>query len=280
MFLFDGALYIAASLGFLVYGGLYFSLSLSLVSSFFHSFSLCHSFLLSFFPSPSSYPSLFLLSSFLSFFHPPFLILFHFLSLSLILLTLSFFPFDVFSFCPPPPTSSPFSFSHFFTLHPPSPSHSLRFYLKFSQDGRKPLLQKMRMNVLPRVKLLTLLCGVIFTARAVITFVADLGKHTAGFSSCFFPFSVPFDSFLISFVHTSLPFPASISPSLLLSSPPPSLITGMYWWIDITYYSTLEVLPLVLMMLIFRHNPTKAINAPLNSLLVAPNKNYYSSVIG
>jgi hypothetical protein len=74
------------------------------------------------------------------------------------------------------------SFQNIWTLNTPAadtfwPS---RFYYKFSRE-RKPLLAKMRMSVLPKVKYLTLMLSVCFLIRGGMTFSNGITNWTNGF---------------------------------------------------------------------------------------------------
>eukprot|EP01125_Pyxidicula_operculata_P015390 TRINITY_DN5216_c0_g1_i2.p1 TRINITY_DN5216_c0_g1~~TRINITY_DN5216_c0_g1_i2.p1 ORF type:complete len:182 (+),score=5.67 TRINITY_DN5216_c0_g1_i2:150-695(+) len=83
-----------------------------------------------------------------------------------------------------------------------------RFYYRFAVGKHRPLLGKTRQDILPRVKTLTLLCGLCFTIRGTLTLWDTLAD-----------------------------WPAAV-----------------FWWVDIVYYTTLEILPLVSMLFIFRPN--------------------------
>lgn len=102
-----------------------------------------------------------------------------------------------------------------------------RFYCKFrGGHNRQPLLSKTRFDILPRVKLLTLLCGIIFTLKAFLVIWSSVGDWAVGNYWYYEPFSRGRFRSTLTYL--------------------------CYRWLDLAYYSTLEVLPLVLMMLVFR----------------------------
>jgi len=87
--------------------------------------------------------------------------------------------------------------------------YGVRFYQRLS---RRPLLQvKVKTDILPRVVVITILCGVCFTLRAILVIVDSY-----------------FDLFM----------------KLVGNS-------DFYWWLDPAYYIPLEILPLLLMLKLF-----------------------------
>jgi len=96
--------------------------------------------------------------------------------------------------------------------------YGVRFYQRLS---RRPLLQvKVKTDILPRVVVMTILCGVCFTLRATLV-IMDSVFH------------------FFSYFWNPLDF---------------------YWWLDPAYYIPLEICPLLLMLKLFtpqEEEPTK-----------------------
>jgi len=99
--------------------------------------------------------------------------------------------------------------------------YGIRLYWRFRKVKQRELIHRVRSIILPRVKILTSLCWSCFILRSALV----IWNATADFYSV---------------TGQVDPWP-----------------DDWYWWIDIVYYTLLELMPLFFMLLIFKSPETK-----------------------